>query len=88
MTKATKAQLLVKVDFLEDRLTTFDQMISEALGRNIQLAEENQKLIRAEIITSFQSIEQEESDRQTCLLSELEESKLIEDLYKSTGLYF
>lgn len=81
-----------EIRFLKQRLEVFDDLIADALGRNLALAQENQLLIRAEIITSFQEVkaqhDQEESDRDRTILEDLEERKMLEDLYKSTGLYY
>lgn len=81
-----------EIRFLKERLEIFDSMIAEALGRNLALAQENRLLIRAEIITSFREVkaqhDQEESDRDRATLEDLEERKILEDLYRSTGLYY
>ncbi|MEG4065697.1 hypothetical protein [Microcoleus sp. SVA1_A1] len=81
-----------EIIFLKQRLEIFDSLIADALGRNLALAQENQLLIRAEIITNFREVkaqqDQEESDRDRVVLEDLEERKMLEDLYKSTGLYY
>ncbi|MEG4420815.1 hypothetical protein QUA70_19810 [Microcoleus sp. LAD1_D5] len=81
-----------EIRFLKERLEVFDDLIAEALGRNLALVQENQLLIRAEIITTFREVkaqhDQEESDRDNAFLSDLEERKNLEDLYKSTGIYY
>lgn len=81
-----------EIRFLKERLEIFDDLIAEALGRNLALAQENKFLIRAEIMGNFREVkaqhDQEESDRDRAILEDLEERKQLEDLYRSTGLYY
>ena len=85
---STARVLEIEIAFLKERLETFDRLISDALGRNMTLAQENKYLIRAEIMGNFRSIVQDESAQDQAILDDLEERKQLEELYHSTGIYY